>query len=739
MRKLMWFVIGFALAACLWAYGIGSRWGIPIVLAAMFLMVGQIGRQQKGLRVLPFAALGLIFACFWTHFYQQIHLAPALTLDGSQQELTITASDYSYDTGYGLAVDGSIVLDGKRFQIRAYLEESDDISDISPGDTIRGQFLLGTTVPGGAEESMYHQGKGIFLMAYGRGEATLTPAEEPSFWEYPAILTRKIENILQNAFPEDIFPFAKALLLGDSTGLNYETDTNLKISGIRHIIAVSGLHVSVLYGAIAALTRRRRFLTALIGIPVLVLFAAMVGFTPSVTRACIMVGLMMLSSVFLRQYDSATALSFACLVMLLVNPLVITSASLQLSVGCVAGILLFQQPIKGWLLDKLPGRGRWRSQLAGSISVTLSAMSLVTPLSAYYFGSVSLIGVVTNLLTLWVVSGVFIGIIGVCILGFLSTGLAAGLGWVLAWPIRYVLAIAKLCASVPFGAVYTASSYIVFWLIFCYLLLTVFLFQRNRRPGILCCCAALGLCLALMLSYLEPVTDDTRVTMLDVGQGQAILLQCEGKTFLVDCGGDSDTETADIISETLLSQGIAHLDGLILTHYDRDHAGALDNLLTRIDADLLILPDTPNKMVPKNTGGEIHYLWDQVEISFGTGKITVFGPIFHGVSNENSLCVLFDTEKCDILITGDRTDFGERMLLRKAALPEVDILVAGHHGAESSTSKELLRACTPETVLISVGEENYYGHPNPKLLQRLADFGCTVRRTDQEGTIIIRR
>ena len=548
-----------------------------------------------------------------------------------------------------------------------------------------------------------------------------------------------MDAVLKLVFPEDVFAFAKALLLGDTYDLDYETDTALKISGIRHVAAVSGLHISVLYGAIALLTGRRRFLTAVVGFPVLLLFAAMVGFTPSVTRACVMVGLMILSSVFMREYDPPTALSFSCLAMLTGNPLSITSASFQLSVLCVAGIMLFQQRINSWLLERFPGKGRLRGWLCGSISTSLSAMSLVTPLTAFYFGTVSLIGVITNLLTLWIVTGIFIGIAAVCVVSCFSMRFAMVLGWVLAWPIRIVLLTAKLCASVPFAAVYTASSYVVFWLAFCYVLLIVFLLIPKPGPGKLICCTALGLCFALGLSCLEPLTDDVRITMLDVGQGQSILIQSEGKSFLVDCGGDSDTETADIIAEHLLSQGISRLDGIVITHYDRDHAGAVNNLLTRVDTNLLILPDTPGRFCPEDQDGKLLYLWDTAEIALDGGKITVFGPIFHGESNENSLCVLFESEKCDILITGDRTSFGERMLMRKAALPDVDILVAGHHGAENATSQELLSAVKPELVLISVGEENIYGHPNPRLLQRLYDSGIPVRRTDLEGTIIIRR
>jgi len=233
--------------------------------------------------------------------------------------------------------------------------------------------------------------------------------------------------------------------------------------------------------------------------------------------------------------------------------------------------------------------------------------------------------------------------------------------------------------------------------------------------------------------------DDVRITMLDVGQGQSILLQSEGRTYLVDCGGDSDTETADLIAETLLSQGTDHLDGIILTHYDRDHAGGLENLLTRIDTEVLLLPDVKTAQKAPESDGQILYVREDVTISFGNTEIRVFGPTYPEDDNENSLCVLFDTEKCDILITGDRSGFGEQTLLRYARVPDVDILVAGHHGAASSTSEELLRAVTPEIVLISVGEDNVYGHPASSLLQRLEEFGCQIYRTDKNGTITIRR
>ena len=409
--------------------------------------------------------------------------------------------------------------------------------------------------------------------------------------------------------------------------------------------------------------------------------------------------------------------------------------------------MLFSEPIKQWLLKFFPKHytGKMRKKLVGwltsSLSVTLGAMSLTTPLSAYYFGTVSLVGVVTNLLTLWVVNLIFNGIVVVCLLALLSVKLASAVAWVVSLLMRYVLVVSKLLASLPLAAVYTRSDYIVGWLVLCYLLLMVFLLSKKRKPLVLACCATIGLCAALCFSWLEPLTDDCRVTVLDVGQGQSILLQSEGRTYLVDCGGDDDEDTADLVAETLLSQGVSHLDGIILTHGDRDHAGGVQYLLSRVTAEFVMYPATDAlddailardeiKLIPVSNDWQIRY---------GTSEIRIYGPTFVSESNENSLCVLFCTEKCDILITGDRGEFGERMLLREAELPDVELLIAGHHGSKYSTSAQLLTAVKPETVIISAGADNPYGHPARELLQRLQEFGCEIYRTDKNGTIIFRR
>ena len=744
MRKLMWFTLGFCAACALCAYVLPDGQLSLTIICAVMLTVGftLAGRWWNPIRRAALAFFGCAIGLLWFSQYYNIYLTDAVELDGLTKAMTIRAADYSYDTVYGIAFDGTITMNGKPYQVRTYLDAGEPLS---PGCEITGTYRFRVTTPDGAEEATYHQGKGIFLLAYQTDEVTISKSEA-TWRDCIAQLRQNIKSILQTCFPSDTAPFAKALLLGDSTDLGYETDTDFKISGIRHVVAVSGLHVSILFALLSMITSRKRFLTALVGFPVLFLFAAVAGFTPSVTRACIMSALMLLALLFNKEYDGATALSFAALVMLVINPLVITSVSFQLSVGSVAGIYLFQPGIHKWLKSLFgdTNGSKWKTKLVNwlttSVAITLSAMTITTPLCAYYFGTVSLIGVVTNLLALWVISFIFYGIIAVYLLSLaFSTG-AALLAKIISLPIRYVLTVAKILADIPLAAVYIRSPYILVWLIFVYILLLIFLVSKIRRPVTLGCCAVLGLCLALLASWIEPMLDDTRITVLDVGQGQCILLQTEGRAYMVDCGGDSDTTTADIAAETLLSQGISKLDGLILTHCDRDHAGAAANLLTRVDTDLLILPAVSGAVeLAAATTGEVVYAHSDLLIAFGSAQVQIFAPTYPGSGNEMSLCVLFDTEKCDILITGDRNAFGERMLLRNADIPDVDVLIAGHHGSKNSTCEELLAAACPEIVCISVGEDNSYGHPAPELLQRLAEFGCAVCRTDQNGTIVIRR
>ena len=428
-------------------------------------------------------------------------------------------------------------------------------------------------------------------------------------------------------------------------------------------------------------------------------------------------------------------------------PLTIAGVGFQLSFASVAGIFLFYPKLSGWMKGYLPGkgrslRGRLERWFVAGVSVTLSAMVLTVPLTAAHFSLVSLVGVVTNLMVLPVVSLTFYGVMAVCAVGCVSGSAAVLLAKLISWPIRDVLAVAHTLAGFPLAAVYTVSPYIVVWLVFVYGLLIWLLLSKKKRPGLAAGLGALALCVSLMLSYLEPLTCGYRVTVLDVGQGQCIILQSEGSTFLVDCGGRYDEDAADLAAAHLLSQGITRVDGLILTHYDRDHAGGVQYLARQVEIGRVYLPMT------EDADGCLQSVLDAVPeqipidseltVSFGDAVIQIFPAKDAGSGNDSGASVLFRRGKCDTLITGDLSAAAERQLLSDYEIPDLEVLIVGHHGSKYSTCEELLNATAPDVAIISVGGENSYGHPTDEVLERLKNAGCAVYRTDLHGTITYR-
>lgn len=739
MRILLWITLGFEAACAAAAYA--PYLLLYILTAGGLLTFFGIGilKKKKVYAVSSFLVLtGFLVGLGWYDLYSGIVLAPPKAMDGFTGNITVTCADYSYASDYGTTVEGTMYVQGNSCRVKVYMNGE----KATPGDRIYGTFRMRYTALGGQQDPTFHKGEGIFLLAYPAGDYAVTPRQATNPKYIPAYLRNVFEKLLDTVFPADTAPFARALLLGDSSQMDYETLTEFSVTGIRHVIAVSGLHVAILFSFLGFLTGKRRIPMVLIGSPMLLLFAAMAGFTPSIVRACIMQLMMLLAMLVKKEYDPLTALSFAVLAILAVNPLTVTSVSFQLSVGSMIGILLFSGKVTRRILSALgggKGKGLFAQLargIASSAGVSLSAMVFTTPLAAAYFGTVSLIGIISNLLTLWVISFVFCGIIVACLVSLVSASLGSIVAWIVSWPIRYVLAASKLLAKLPVAAVYTQSVYIVAWLVFCYVLFGIYLLRGRKQTVAFCLSMVMGLCMALGAGWLDSASDNYRITMLDVGQGQCILLQSDGRTYMVDCGGDYGEDTADLAAQTLLSQGITRLDGMILTHYDEDHSGGAEYFLHRIPTDLLVLPNMPNEdgLAAEKTVTAVQ----DMEIAFADTVITVFASQDLSSSNESSLCVLFQAGKCDILITGDRDMLGELELLGSAELPQLDILVAGHHGAASSTSAVLLQALRPTLILISAGEDNPYGHPDQETLDRIEDLGAQVRRTDLEGTIIIR-
>ena len=749
MRKLMWVAIGFAVASAIGMYLLHGSWilaasGLSSLLLAVTILL--LNRLPK-LRVISICLFCCVIGFGWLFIFEETYLNIPRATDDQRYVLTLIVTDYSKESDYGCVVSGIGRLNNKAYRMQIYLPKQ---ADLSPGDTITARYQLRSTLPGGSAESSYFTSKGIFFTAKAFRTPDIVTADSLPWYGYPALVRESIKNTLRTVFPSDTAGFATALFIGDTDCIDYATDIAFKKSGISHIIAVSGFHVSVLFAVVYVLLGKKRLLAAVLGIPILIFFAAVAGFSASIMRACIMHSLMILALLFDKEYDPPTALGFAALIMLLLNPWMITNVGFQLSVGCMGGILLFSEKIAEYIMDQAIFsnlKGKRKKLLLGfalSIGMTVGATIVVTPLCAYYFGMVSLVGVLTNLLTTWIITLIFYGVMLVYIIALLWTPFGCVLGWIVAWPIRYVLITAKCIESLPLSAVYTDSVYIVLWLICLYIMFAVCCLWKRKSFLPAGCFAVITLCIALAASWILPKRDECRVTVLDVGQGQCILLQSEGKTYMVDCGGDSDTQSANIAAQALLSQGVYTLDGLIFTHFDRDHAAGATYLLQQIPTEMLYLPNcvdadgTLEPILQVHSGAHLT-VSEMITVTYEGVKITLITSLRNISDNESGLCVLFQTKSCDILITGDRDIWGERELMRQIDLPELEVLIVGHHGSKYSTGEALLAQTKPEYAIISVGADNVYGHPTEETINRLLDAGCILYRTDIHGTILFRR
>lgn len=743
MRKLVWFTLGFSAACAIGTYFAPGLWAL--LLAALPLLVcgglSFLRYRHKAFRAGMLICLGLAVGFSWFCTYDGIYLHTARLADGSTRQITLHVTDYPLETDYGLSVDGKIELEDKAYTCRLYLTDPEVLP--TPGQRITVSAELQLTTHGGQNEPTHHRGSGIFLLAYSRDNAIVAPGQE-TFRTKTAMLRNQAGNLLQEIFPADTTGFARALLLGDQSGLDYTQRNAMSLTGISHVAAVSGMHLSIAFALVHLITMRRRFLSALVGIPAAFLFAAVAGFSPSVSRAALMLTLSLLARLLGRDYDPPTALAFGAFVLLSLNPTAIASVSFQLSVGAVAGIFCFSAPLARWMKGKLPEKKRWSrfaGKLASAISVTLGATAFTAPLGAVHFGVISLVAPITNLLTLWAVSLAFYGILGTVVMAWISLPLGQALAWLVSWPLRYVLGVSHVLSRFPLAAVYPSSnSYVVYWVIFASILLTVFLLGKAKSKAIFSLSLAFTLLLAVLLPCLEPLTAAARVTVLDVGQGQSIILQYRGRTFLVDCGGSAGEGAGETAAQALLTQGITRIDGVILTHYDSDHTSGLAHFLTRIQAEALYLPPTWDEPEHTRLGRLVRRFYDITEdltLTWADGILRIFSPAATGDSNDCSLAVLFSVGAWDALMTGDMSIRGEEMLLRSHNLPDVELLVAGHHGSKHSTGELLLSTLQPELLAISVGK-NSYGHPAREVLERAETWGCIIHRTDREGTLVFR-
>ena len=700
------------------------------------------------------SAMGILAGFFYANSWKRVKIDYPRTLVGLERELLAELTDDPKEGEYGFTVQGKAHMDGKAYACTFYLPKTEEMVTLEAGDLLRGFGIL-SEADDWEDPFSYARssGRSLFIRL---GEYQLQERRGGDFRYFPHRVSRTLQRGCGELLSEDTQGFLIALLTGNRGKLSYAEREDMKLAGNYHAIAISGMHVSILMSFLYLLCLHNRKLYLLLGIPVLLFYSLMTGFAASVVRASVMHFFFMLAPLCKRESDPATAMGASLFLLTLLNPSCLLGTGLYLSYASTAGILLFSPSLRAYLMGfgaKFPRHslmGRiWRS-FAASSAASLGALVFTLPVSMAFYGRLPLFSLLTNLLTLWAITLIFVfGFLCLALYGFFPP-LAAVLSRILQALIRYVQFISGKIAALPFGNLYPQGAFSYIWIAFFVLLCIFFCLQRRKRRRALALTVLSVFILLLSVTELDSWTrysyPNFTLTALDVGQGQCLLLESGGMTAAIDCGGSYPDEAGNLLADTLCSRGYDGLDLLILTHFDTDHMGGAEQLLHRIPVSELWIPDIADsggnreklEVLSAKSGAACSLIRESAALSFGRGKLMLLAPESFEEGNEACLSLLASFDSYDILVTGDLPAAQEEALLQAYDLPDLEIYIAGHHGAKSSSSEKLLKTLRPDTVIISVGE-NRYGHPSEETLARISSVGAKIYRTDQCGTLIVGR
>lgn len=637
----------------------------------------------------------------------------------------------------------------------------------------------GPANPGQFDARLYYRTQHITYL----GSAKSASLTEKSMFR-PGELLRRLREILSARciclFGEKQGGVMRAMLLGDKTELDEETKNIYQKSGMSHLLAISGLHISIVGTGLYKLLRKKGCsygLSGGAGLILVLLYGSMTGMSVSTARAVTMFALAAAADFLGRSYDMLTALAAAALLLLLEQPLYVRSASFLLSFGAVLGVGAVYPAVR----SLFPVSRKRQDGFLLSLSIQFATL----PLIQWFYYEFPLYAIVLNLLVIPLMAALMLCGIGALGVSFFSWQAAK----VPAFVCRLILILYERLGE---GTLQLPGSVIVcgkpgLWqMILYYTGLCGFVLWRSRvrerEKWRLCLKAAAGeekeeetqkgteryrrklreikislaaallLCVCLQLRFHRGFS----FTMLDVGQGDGLFFRTDsGMTCLID-GGSSDVKQVGRrrILPFLKEQGVEKLDYVMITHTDRDHISGVEELLgqagepggMKIGA-LLISEQSGREEagielqdLAGKAGIDVRMIKAGTVLEDKSMKLCCIHPkkgAQYADRNAGSLVFRLTYGEFTMLLTGDLEETGEREILENGAEIQCDILKAGHHGARSSTTEEWLEKAQPKLALISCGRDNSYGHPHGETLERLEKAGCRFLLTAGQGAVTI--
>lgn len=587
--------------------------------------------------------------------------------------------------------------------------------------------------PGGFDQRMWLAASGAHVRMYARSAPVILSQGNTSLMGLSISLSKRLAERIDAVFGK-ASSVIRAMLLGDQTEVVDEWYDWIRISGVAHILSVSGLHVGLWFMLLDRPLRRLpvspvlRFLLAAL---LLASYAMLTGLKTSVLRASIMLLVMQGGRIVKRKPDPLTSVSIAAMVILLLHPLDLFSAGFQLSFGAVLGLILLT-PMFSKILQIKP------AVAADTMKVTLSAQLGALPPMAYWFGTQSLLSVPANMLIV-PLSGF---LIPVSALALLLNAIWSPLGWFFVEASKGIVAsILVICRAVAdVGGAMIRIPPFAWWTLvafcFCVLLCSTAVVWRVRSRII---AAALAIGMAFAVGFYHQ-KDKVLYVQLDVGQALSGVLHVDGKLFVYDCGGNNSD-----LTEYVQSTG-KDVEAVFLSHPHEDHIGGLAELLdSSISVKTIYVPanadvfgaDSGYLQLLENASDkgvriETVAAGDVLDLNgLAADVIAPSRDVIRGNDpNDRSIVLLVRIGEQTLMLCGDADGNAEPLGV------DCDVLQVAHHGSKNAARQRFLDDATPDIALVSVGK-NTYGHPDPKTMERLETIGADLYQTILSGAITV--